>query len=52
MKQDIAYHLTLYDWELFNAIHVNELLYHIFGRHLFGKVSIQGQVKADTCTLL
>ena len=36
--KDIAYHITLFDWDLFWAVHEYELLYHTFGRHHFGKV--------------
>lgn len=37
--KEIAYHITLFDWDLFWAIHEYELLYHTFGRHHFNKVS-------------
>lgn len=36
--KELAYHITLLDWDLFWAIHEYELLYHTFGRHHFGKV--------------
>lgn len=36
--KDLAYHMTLFDWDLFWAIHEYELLYHTFGRHHFNKV--------------
>lgn len=36
--KELAYHITMLDWDLFWAIHEYELLYHTFGRHHFGKV--------------
>lgn len=36
--KELAYHITLFDWDLFWAIHEYELLYQTFGRHHFGKV--------------
>lgn len=36
--KDLAYHMTLFDWDLFWAVHEYELLYHTFGRHHFNKV--------------
>jgi Rap guanine nucleotide exchange factor 4 len=36
--KELAYHMTLFDWDLFWAVHEYELLYHTFGRHHFGKV--------------
>ncbi|XP_078571706.1 rap guanine nucleotide exchange factor 4-like isoform X4 [Branchiostoma floridae x Branchiostoma japonicum] len=38
-SREMAYQMTLYDWELFNCVHENELIYHIFGRHKFGKIT-------------
>lgn len=38
--KELAYHITIFDWDLFWAVHEYELLYHTFGRHHFGKVSI------------
>ena len=38
--KDLAYHMTLFDWDLFWAVHEYELLYHTFGRHHFNKVSV------------
>ncbi|XP_024081578.1 rap guanine nucleotide exchange factor 4, partial [Cimex lectularius] len=35
--KEMAYHLTMFDWELFWNIHEYELLYHTFGRHRFGQ---------------
>lgn len=43
--KELAYHITLFDWDLFWAIHEYELLYHTFGRHHFGKVSFQRTLK-------
>lgn len=36
--KEIAYHMTLFDWDLFWAVHEYELLYYTFGRHHFNKV--------------
>ncbi|XP_049583438.1 rap guanine nucleotide exchange factor 4 isoform X2 [Syngnathus scovelli] len=38
--KDVAYHLTLYDWELFNCVHELELIYHIFGRQNMKKSTV------------
>lgn len=38
--KDVAYHMTLFDWDLFWAVHEYELLYHTFGRHHFNKVRL------------
>ncbi|XP_073813044.1 exchange protein directly activated by cAMP isoform X5 [Musca autumnalis] len=35
--KELAYHITIFDWDLFWAVHEYELLYHTFGRHHFGK---------------
>lgn len=43
--KEIAYHMTLFDWDLFLAVHEFELLYQTFGKHLFGKVVIFIQSK-------
>nr|XP_029726466.1 rap guanine nucleotide exchange factor 4 isoform X2 [Aedes albopictus] len=37
--KDVAYHMTLFDWDLFWAVHEYELLYHTFGRHHFNKIT-------------
>ncbi|CRL03782.1 CLUMA_CG016279, isoform C [Clunio marinus] len=37
--KDLAYHMTLFDWDLFWAVHEYELLYHTFGRHHFNKIT-------------
>ncbi|XP_017467796.1 PREDICTED: rap guanine nucleotide exchange factor 4 isoform X2 [Rhagoletis zephyria] len=37
--KEIAYQITLFDWDLFWAVHEYELLYHTFGRHHFGKIT-------------
>jgi Rap guanine nucleotide exchange factor 4 len=29
-SKELAYILTLYDWELFNAVHPYELIYQVF----------------------
>jgi Rap guanine nucleotide exchange factor 4 len=36
--KELAYHMTLFDWDLFWAVHEYELLYYTFGRHHFNKV--------------
>jgi Rap guanine nucleotide exchange factor 4 len=36
--KDLAYHMTLFDWDLFWAVHEYELIYHTFGRYHFNKV--------------
>lgn len=36
--KELAYYITLFDCDLFWAVHEYELLYHTFGRHHFGKV--------------
>ncbi|XP_078260085.1 rap guanine nucleotide exchange factor 4 isoform X2 [Rhinoraja longicauda] len=38
-SKDLAYQMTIYDWELFNCVHELELIYHIFGRHHFKKTT-------------
>ncbi|XP_036422332.1 rap guanine nucleotide exchange factor 4 isoform X1 [Colossoma macropomum] len=38
-SKDLAYQMTLYDWELFNCVHEHELIYHTFGRHHFKKTT-------------
>lgn len=38
--KELAYHITLFDWDLFWAVHEYELLYQTFGRHHFGKVNV------------
>lgn len=35
----IAYVMTLYDWGLFNAVHPYELIYQVFSRHKFNKIT-------------
>lgn len=37
--KELAYQITLFDWDLFWCIHEYELLYYTFGRHHFGKVN-------------
>nr|XP_045601752.1 rap guanine nucleotide exchange factor 4-like isoform X3 [Procambarus clarkii] len=36
--RELAYHVTLHDWDLFSAIHEYEFLYQVFGRDHFGQV--------------
>ncbi|KAF6209024.1 hypothetical protein GE061_014767 [Apolygus lucorum] len=35
--REMAYHMTMFDWELFWNIHEYELLYNTFGRHRFNQ---------------
>nr|CAD7437946.1 unnamed protein product [Timema bartmani] len=37
--KELAYHMTLFDWDLFWCVHEYELIYHTFGRHHFGQVT-------------
>ncbi|XP_064648532.1 rap guanine nucleotide exchange factor 4-like [Lineus longissimus] len=37
--KEVAYHLLLYDWELFRCLHEYELIYLVFGRHKFKKIT-------------
>uniref|UniRef100_A0A8C4QSK6 Rap guanine nucleotide exchange factor 4b n=1 Tax=Eptatretus burgeri TaxID=7764 RepID=A0A8C4QSK6_EPTBU len=34
-SKDLAYQLTIYDWELFSCVQEMELIFHTFGRHNF-----------------
>ncbi|XP_039503194.1 rap guanine nucleotide exchange factor 4 isoform X1 [Pimephales promelas] len=38
-SKDLAHHMTLYDWELFDCVHEHELIYHTFGRPHFKKTT-------------
>eukprot|EP00063_Salmo_salar_P021543 XP_013996378.1 PREDICTED: rap guanine nucleotide exchange factor 4 isoform X2 [Salmo salar] len=38
-SKDMAYQMTLYDWELFSCVHEHELLYHTFGRQRFRRTT-------------
>uniref|UniRef100_A0A8C9TET5 Rap guanine nucleotide exchange factor 4 n=1 Tax=Scleropages formosus TaxID=113540 RepID=A0A8C9TET5_SCLFO len=38
-SRDLAYHMTVYDWELFNCVHEHELIFHTFGRQNFRKTT-------------
>ncbi|XP_072435314.1 rap guanine nucleotide exchange factor 4 isoform X3 [Chiloscyllium punctatum] len=38
-SKDLAYQITIYDWELFNCVYELELIYHTFGRHHFKKTT-------------
>ncbi|XP_045570785.1 rap guanine nucleotide exchange factor 4 isoform X2 [Salmo salar] len=38
-SKDLAYQMTLYDWELFSCVHEHELLYHTFGRQSFRRTT-------------
>ncbi|XP_060113063.1 rap guanine nucleotide exchange factor 4 isoform X2 [Heteronotia binoei] len=38
-SKDLAYQMTVYDWELFNCVHELELVYHTFGRHNFKRTT-------------
>ena len=37
--KEIAYHMTLYDAELFSCVQENELIYKVFGSHQFKKIT-------------
>ncbi|KAK6165706.1 hypothetical protein SNE40_022584 [Patella caerulea] len=37
--KELAYQITLYDWELFTSLHEFELIYWVFGRHKFKKIT-------------
>ncbi|XP_017779355.1 PREDICTED: rap guanine nucleotide exchange factor 4 [Nicrophorus vespilloides] len=37
--KELAYFMTLFDWELFWCVHEYELVYHTFGRHHFGQIT-------------
>ncbi|XP_029937286.1 rap guanine nucleotide exchange factor 4 isoform X2 [Myripristis murdjan] len=39
-SKDVAYHMTMYDWELFHCVHEHELIYHTFGRQNFKKTTV------------
>ncbi|KAM9709928.1 rap guanine nucleotide exchange factor 4 isoform 2-T2 [Menidia menidia] len=39
-SKDVAYHMTSYDWELFNCVHELELIYHTFGRQYVKKTTV------------
>uniref|UniRef100_A0A8C9VRV0 Rap guanine nucleotide exchange factor 4 n=1 Tax=Scleropages formosus TaxID=113540 RepID=A0A8C9VRV0_SCLFO len=38
-SKDLAYQMTVYDWELFHCVHEHELVYHTFGRQTFRKTT-------------
>uniref|UniRef100_A0A673Y742 Rap guanine nucleotide exchange factor 4 n=1 Tax=Salmo trutta TaxID=8032 RepID=A0A673Y742_SALTR len=38
-SKDLAYQMTVYDWELFHCVHELELIYHTFGRQNFKKTT-------------
>uniref|UniRef100_A0A3Q3W2V7 Rap guanine nucleotide exchange factor 4 n=1 Tax=Mola mola TaxID=94237 RepID=A0A3Q3W2V7_MOLML len=38
-SKDLAYQMTLFDWELFSCMHEHELLYHTFGRQNFRRTT-------------
>ncbi|XP_063237984.1 rap guanine nucleotide exchange factor 4 [Bacillus rossius redtenbacheri] len=37
--KELAYHMTLFDWDLFWCVHEYELIYHTFGRYHFGQTT-------------
>ncbi|XP_065818456.1 rap guanine nucleotide exchange factor 4 isoform X1 [Labrus bergylta] len=39
-SKDVAYHMTSYDWELFNCVHELELIYHTIGRQNVKKTTV------------
>uniref|UniRef100_H3D0J5 Rap guanine nucleotide exchange factor 4b n=1 Tax=Tetraodon nigroviridis TaxID=99883 RepID=H3D0J5_TETNG len=38
-SKDLAYQMTMFDWELFSCMHEHELLYHTFGRQNFRRTT-------------
>ncbi|KAL3832511.1 hypothetical protein ACJMK2_024146 [Sinanodonta woodiana] len=38
-SKEMAYHMTVYDWELFSCVHEFELIYQVFGRYKFKKIT-------------
>ncbi|KAJ0011728.1 hypothetical protein NQD34_012703 [Periophthalmus magnuspinnatus] len=38
-SKDLAYQMTMFDWELFSCVHEHELLYHTFGRQSFRRTT-------------
>ncbi|TSM68884.1 Rap guanine nucleotide exchange factor 4 [Bagarius yarrelli] len=38
-SKEVAYQMTLYEWELFSCVHELELIYHTFGRQHFKKAT-------------
>ncbi|WAQ93674.1 RPGF4-like protein [Mya arenaria] len=38
-SREMAYHMTLHDWELFTCLQEYELIYQVFGRYKFGKIT-------------
>nr|XP_033802987.1 rap guanine nucleotide exchange factor 4 isoform X2 [Geotrypetes seraphini] len=38
-SKDLAYQMTVHDWDLFSCVHELELIYHTFGRHNFKKTT-------------
>uniref|UniRef100_A0A8C5GIQ4 Rap guanine nucleotide exchange factor 4-like n=1 Tax=Gouania willdenowi TaxID=441366 RepID=A0A8C5GIQ4_GOUWI len=38
-SKDLAYQMTMFDWELFSCVHEHELLYHTFGRPSFRRTT-------------
>ncbi|ODN00672.1 Rap guanine nucleotide exchange factor 4 [Orchesella cincta] len=37
--RELAYHMTVLDWSLFKCVHEYELIYRVFGRHHFRKIT-------------
>lgn len=38
-SKDLAYQMTIHDWDLFSCVHELELIYYTFGRHNFKKTT-------------
>ncbi|KAK3603635.1 hypothetical protein CHS0354_017354 [Potamilus streckersoni] len=38
-SKEMAYHMTVYEWELFSCVHEFELIYQVFGRYKFKKIT-------------
>ncbi|XP_062853655.1 rap guanine nucleotide exchange factor 4-like isoform X3 [Trichomycterus rosablanca] len=39
-SKDLAFQMTMYDWELFSCVHENELVYHTFGRQAYRRSTV------------
>ncbi|KAL0268122.1 UNVERIFIED_CONTAM: hypothetical protein PYX00_010190 [Menopon gallinae] len=42
--KELAYHMTLFDWDLFSCVHEYELVYHVMGKHRFGELTANLEV--------
>ena len=37
--KELAYYMTLFEWDLFWSVHEYELIYYTFGRHHFNEIT-------------